>query len=118
MAAFPRLRTGAVAQYPSKKEIGFDTTVARFIDGTEQRFRRKGPARRWEIRLSAVTAEEMAAIEDFFNSHQGRFGSFAFTDPWDDSEHPDCSFDHDQLDVRILSESQATARLIIRTNQV
>ena len=118
MAAFPLLRTGAVAQYPSQKEIAFSTTVTRFVDGTEQRFRAaKGPAPRWLIRMSQVSAEEMAVLEEFFDSAQGCFGSFSFVDPWDGAEYPDCSLEEDDFTAKAASEWRWAARLIIRTNQ-
>src|SRR6187397_3133336 len=98
MADFPQLRTGAVAQYPSQREIGFQTNITRFIDGTEQRSRSvKGPAPRWMIRMSQINAEEMAVLEEFFESTRGQFGSFSFTDPWDGTEYPDCSLETDDF---------------------
>jgi hypothetical protein len=119
MAEFPRLSTGAVAQYPSSKQVAFATNVTRFIDGSEQRFRTTGSAvKRWVIQLSAATAEEIFAVEGFFASQQGRFGTFSFTDPWDGIEYADCSFDEDAMQTRYLSEWRAGARLIIRNNQV
>jgi hypothetical protein len=117
MPSFPQLRTGAIAQYPSQKEISFPTSIARFVDGSEQRFRSaKGPARRWMIRLSQVTAEEMAALEEFFESLQGRFGSFTFIDPWDGTEYPDCSFDTDEFSSNAASEWRWAIGLMIRSN--
>jgi Conserved hypothetical protein 2217 (DUF2460) len=119
MASFPLLGTGTVAQYPSQREIAFQTTVARFVDGTEQRFRSaKGPARRWIIQLSQISAEEMAALEDFFESAQGRFGSFTFVDPWDSVEYADCSLDGDQIDANATTAWRWATRLVIRNNQV
>jgi hypothetical protein len=119
MATFPKLQTGAVAQYPSARNIEFQTAVSRFIDGTEQRFRTaKGPARRWDIRLSQVSGEEMAAIEEFFESAQGRFGNFTFVDPWDGTEYPNCSLDTDELTSTGASEWRWSARLIIRNNEI
>jgi hypothetical protein len=117
MASFPQLRTGAIAQYPSQKQIAFPTIVSRFIDGSEQRFRSaKGPERRWMIRLSQITAEEMAALEEFFETVQGRFGSFTFIDPWDGTEYPDCSLDSDEFGSNAASDWRWATKLIIRSN--
>jgi uncharacterized protein DUF2460 len=119
MGDFPQLRTGAVAQYPSQKQIGFRTTVTRFIDGTEQRFRSaKDPAHRWVIRLSQISAEEMAILEEFFESARGQFGSFRFTDPWDGTEYPDCSLETDDFVANAASEWRWATRLVIRNNQL
>ena len=118
MAAFPTLRTGAVAQYPSTRHVRVETNVIRFVDGAEQRFRATaGLVRRWEIRLQAADATELAAIETFFLEQQGRFGSFSFTDPWDGVEYADCSFEEDTFEARHLTETRSAARMIIRANQ-
>lgn len=119
MSAFPQLRTGAFAQYPSQKEFAFRTTVTKFVDGTEQRCRAaKGPALRWFIRMSQVSAEEMAVLEDFFDSAQGQFGSFSFVDPWDGIAYPDCSLDADEFSANAASDWRWATRLTIRNNQL
>lgn len=118
MAAFPLLKTGAVAQYPSARHLLYETNVTRFVDGGEQRFRAALPVRRWEIRLDAVDATELAAIEEFFAARQGRSGSFSFTDPWDGVEYADCSFEQDVFHARHVSDSRSSARVVIRANQV
>jgi len=119
MAAFPKLQTGAVAQYPSARNIAFRTTVSRFIDGMEQRFRAaKGPAQRWDIRLSQASAEEIYAMEAFFETAQGQFGNFAFVDPWDGTEYPNCSLETDEFAVDAASEWRWATRLVIRNNEI
>jgi hypothetical protein len=116
---FPKLRTGVVAQYPSVRHIAFRTNISRFLDGTAQRFRdAKGPVHRWVIQMSQITAEEMADIEEFFESAQGRFGSFSFTDPWDGTEHPDCSLDTDSTTAHAAEEWRWVSQLIVRNNRV
>ena len=118
MATFPKLHTGAVTQYPSGKSVAFQTTVSQFIDGTEQRFRSaKGPRKRWEIRLSQVSPEEMGAVEDFFRSAQGRFSAFSFVDPWDGTEYSNCSFEMDELTSSASGEQRWATRLKIRNNE-
>jgi hypothetical protein len=119
MASFPLLGTGAVAQYPSQREIAFQTTVTRFVDGTEQRFRSaKGPARRWIVQLNQISAEELAGLEHFFESAQGSLGSFSFVDPWDSTEYPDCSLEADQFNASATTSWRWATKLIIRNNQV
>ncbi len=39
MNEFPKLKTGAVLQYPAAKRLECLTQVTRFLDGSEQRFR-------------------------------------------------------------------------------
>jgi hypothetical protein len=119
MATFPLLSTGAVTQYPSQKEISFQTTVAHFVDGSEQRFRTsRGNVKRWLLRMSHITAEEMCALEEFFDSARGQFSSFSFVDPWNGIEYPDCSFDTDQLEISAANEWRWAARIVIRNNEI
>ena len=118
MAAFPFLSTGAVAQFPSTRIVEAPVRVLRFVDGREQRFRStKGAARRWVVRLSCLSDAELARIETFFAQQQGRTGSFSFTDPWDGTVYPDCSFDNDELQAWLAGEDRGAATVSIRENQ-
>ena len=118
MAAFPVLSTGAVAQYPSSRVVEVPVRVLRFLDGREQRFPgTSGPGRRWVVRLSCVSDSELAAIEAFFAGQQGRNGSFSFTDPWDETLYPDCSFDNDELSVALTAEDRGSVTVVIRENR-
>jgi hypothetical protein len=119
MAHFPLLKTSAVTQYPSSRSLEFSTGVLRFVDGSEQRYRQmRQPVRRWVLRLSEVSEGELYEMEDFFASRQGQAGSFAFTDPWDGTVYPDCSFEQDELDLLFFGVGRPAATLIIRNNQV
>lgn len=119
MADFPLLKTSAVTQYPSTRSLEFSTGVLRFVDGSEQRYRQlRQPVRRWLLRLSEVSEEEMYLIEDFFEARQGATGSFSFTDPWDGVVYPDCSFEQDEFEIRLAGDNRAHTRLTIRNNQV
>jgi hypothetical protein len=118
MAEFPLLTTGVVSQYPSSRKATYSTFVMAFVDGTEQRFRElSSPVRRWVIRMHRLSAEEIAAVEAFFEDCQGQFGSFQFTDPWDGTNYDDCSFDQDQFSTNALGESQYQGYLVIRNNK-
>lgn len=91
MIQFPKLKTGAVAQYPSTREARLRTDSLRFLDGTFQRYRDAGALqRRWVIRLELLDEGEMAAIEEFFAAMQGGYTAFTFTDPWDEQDYPNC----------------------------
>jgi hypothetical protein len=118
MARFPRLKTNAVAQYPAARTAAYRNRALRFIDGSEQRYRdRGGPLHRWEIRLEQLDETEMAAIDEFFSANQGRFGSFAFTDPWDGREYPDCSLASDELEMISAGELQCATSLTVVENR-
>lgn len=117
MSEFPLLKTGAVAQYPAGLRIEHSTCVLRFVDGTEQRFREYArPLRLWEIHLELLDESEMARLEDFFESQQGRLGNFSFTDPWDGTVHEDCSLDSDSLALDFQDVMRGQATLIVKEN--
>ena len=118
MVTFPTLKTSAVAQYPTAKALRFQNQVLRFLDGVEQRYRDSaGPLRRWDIRLSQLDENEMAAIEEFFADNQGRFGAFAFIDPWDGNTYANCSLESDALQLTSLAEMQGKTSLVVVENR-
>ncbi|MFB3829030.1 MAG: DUF2460 domain-containing protein [Bryobacteraceae bacterium] len=118
MAAFPKLKTDAVSQYPAGRELRFANQVVRFVDGAEQRYRDFASGlRRWAIRLDLLDESELAALERFFVESQGAFGSFAFTDPWDGTEYPDCSLDSDEFAAVLEGEMRGGTQLTVRENR-
>ena len=118
MANFPTLKTGAVAQYPSDRERTAFTTVYRFVDGSEQRFRTGTvPLRRWVIRLDQLDEAELSALESFFLNQSGRFGSFAFTDPWDNTVYSNCSVDSDSMELDFADIGRGQAHIVVKENR-
>lgn len=118
MATFPALSTGAVAQYPAARTFQYRNQILRFVDGNEQRYRDSaGPLHRWTIHLTSLDATEMAAIEDFFIANQGRFASFTFVDPWDNTSYTNCSIASDDLSATARGESQNLTSLSIVENR-
>src|SRR5437763_14680053 len=117
MAAFPRLKTGAIAQYPVTGREQFQNQTVRFVDGTEQRYRDSAGTRlEWELQLSQLDEGELAAIEEFYLSNQGSFGSFSFTDPWDGREYENCSMAADGLTLATLEQMRASTRVTVVRN--
>ena len=117
MNAFPKLKTGAVAQYPAGRALVHATEVLRFLDGTEQRYRTRAAAgRRWTIHLKLLDETEVARLQEFFITEQGRFGSFSFEDPWDGSVHADCSLEDDNFEVELLGETRGRLVLVVKEN--
>lgn len=117
MSAFPKLKTGAVAQYPASRALAHATEVVRFLDGTEQRYRVRGAAgRQWVIRLDLLDDTEIARLQEFFIGEQGRFGSFSFEDPWDGSVHANCSLQNDEFEFELLGEARGRLTLVVREN--
>jgi len=118
VASFPALKTGVVAQYPSDRQRNFSTQVIRFLDGSEQRFAGFGtPLRRWVIRYDLLDESELGAMEAFFESQGGRAGTFSFTDPFDGTVYPSCSFDTDELDLQFDGPQQGKMQVVIRENR-
>ena|SRR5581483_11258295 len=118
MATFPQLKTAAVAQYPLSKSLRFRNQTFRFVDGREQRYRDSaGVLHRWTIRLRELDEDEMAAVEQFFQSNQGRMESFTFVDPWDGTAHANCSLADDLLTVRSLAEMRRETMLTVVENR-
>ena len=117
MADFPILKTGAVAQDGSTTAVRFGTRVVRFADGAEQRFReRKGPRRRWMIRLELLTDDEATALTAFLDARQGRHGSFSFFDPWGAVEYSDCSLEQDVQEVEMREHARTAMTIWVKQN--
>ncbi len=104
-------------QYPATKTLQFNTDAIRFLDGTEQRFRdNPSVLHRWTIQLALLDASELAAFDQFFESNQGRFGSFSFTDPWDGTVYQNCSLAADTFGFQLSGEMQGKTSLIVCEN--
>ena len=118
MANFPALKTGAYAQYPSDRTRQFSTSAYRFLDGTEQRFPGYGsPLRQWTIRLDLLDEGELATLEQFFVSQEGRPETFSFTDPFDGTVCPSCSFASDTGLFEYAEVGRGAAIVVIRENR-
>jgi hypothetical protein len=118
MISFPRLKTGAVAQYPSSRTMAFSTQVMRFLDGSEQRYReQQGLLRRWVIRLDLLDDEERQRIQEFMEGVRGRCQMFAFEDPWSGATVPNCSLDNDELVVTAEAEGRSSAVMVVKENR-
>lgn len=117
MSTFPRLKSGSVAQYPLRAGLRFATHTTRFLDGTEQRFPLRGQVkRRWVIRLELLEEAELSVLEDFFADRKGRLLSFTFTDPRDQIEYPDCSFESDAMSLSLAGPMDARTVIVVREN--
>jgi hypothetical protein len=115
---FPTLKTATVAQYPARRTVRYQNQVLRFVDGTEQRYRDcDAPLHQWEIRLAQLDEAEMAALAGFFETAQGAFASFAFTDPWDGTVYPDCSLAADDLALTAAGEMSGSTSLVVMENR-
>ncbi len=114
MAEFPKLKTGVVAQHPSVRALEYRTSVFRFIDSSEQRYReRPAQRRRWVIDLSLLDDTELAALLAFFEDVQRGSGLFDFEDPWTGSLVFNCRFENDALTAVTRGEFSSAASVAI-----
>ncbi len=118
MASFPKLKTDAIAQYPATRVIRFQNQIVKFLDGSDQRYRDCcASLRMWGIRLDVLDESELAALEEFFVTNQGRFGCFEFTDPWDGHVYASCSFGAEELALTAVGETNGRTYLTILQNR-
>jgi len=118
MTSFPTLKTGAVLQYPAQKGLAFSTIVARFLDGSEQRFPvYAAQLHRWIIRLDMLDDSELHQFREFFRAQSGSAGTFAFTDPWNGTTYQTCSIVEDEMTDTLKGESNAKMSLTVRENR-
>ncbi len=104
-------------QYPAKRTLQFNTDIIRFLDGTEQRFRdNPSVLHQWTIQLDLLDESELAELDQFFETNQGRFGSFTFTDPWDGTVYPSCSLAKDAFAFQLKGEMRGATTLVICQN--
>ncbi len=119
MATFPQLKTTAIAQYPMSRAVEFQNQTLRFLDGNEQRYREaSGALHKWMIRLDELDEYELAEIEAFCAAIQGRFGSFAFVDPWDGTTYTNCSLADDYVDLTAVAPMRGRTSLTVVENRV
>jgi hypothetical protein len=117
MLEFPRLSTNAVAQYPFRQTVEFDTFRHRFLDRSEQRFRQRGvAARHWQVDLALLTQEEAGRLRDFFSAMGGQFTEFLFTDPWSGQQYVS-TFSLDNLDLVEADISDRRTTLMISSSE-
>ena len=82
MIYFPQLSSGAISQFPLRRESGYRTLVNRSFDGREIRLQDLDYfERQWELPLELLTDGEWQAIQDLFATTQGRYKSFLFLEP-------------------------------------
>jgi hypothetical protein len=118
MSDFPRLNTGAVLQYPAQKQTQFSTSIVRYIDGSEQRFRiYSSPLHRWTIRLDLLDESELHQLRDFFRTQGGAAGTFTFTDPWDGTGYQNCRIEGDEMIEALVGESKGKTSFVVRENR-
>ena len=111
---FPILNSGAILQYPARRAFEYSTEVTAFVDGSEQRFRKfNGSKRKWFVRLSQLTEDEMFRIRAFVVELGGAAQAFAFRDPWDSIQYPNCAMSEDSIELLFGEIGAGSTSLII-----
>ena len=112
MAAFPVLKTGAVAQYPLGFGVRFATQAVRFLDGSQQKYRLTGTGlRRWTVNLDRLDEQELSAVIAFVEQ-QGS-AVFAFTDPFSGTNVQNCVLSGEQFDATMEREMSGRTTVVI-----
>lgn len=115
MTCFPRLKSGAIMQWPAARGLEYSTEVLSFADGSEQRFRNfSSSRRRWIVQLDELDEEDLSLVEAFYAQQRGQVGKFSFIDPWDGTVHEKCEFDHSDVLAEYRSISRGSVKVIIR----
>ena len=116
MALFPKLETGAIAQYPATRTFGYRTRLIRYIDGTEQRVSRFTKAiRRWVVHLDQLSEREASDVLSFFSEMRGRAEQFEFEDPRSGATVSHCRFEQDEVRIEFTGPSASRTTLTIRS---
>lgn len=105
VVAFPKLKTGALTQYPVFRELSWPAETIQFLDmGRQLYMDGSGSLRRWQLNLSRLDESEMAEVIEFFTAMRGSLGRFDFEDPMTGEVVSNCRFDDDELSVSAVDE--------------
>jgi hypothetical protein len=82
MLYYPQLTSGAVSQLPVTHRTTVRTVINEMAGGDRLRMSDPGAAAiRWQLQYSNVTDAEWAAIDQLFETAEGRLTAFTFLDP-------------------------------------
>lgn len=113
MLTFPRLRTGAVVQYPFERAIEQPVSVFTFLDGKEQRFPSRRCRRKWVVRLDQMDEQEAAAVDSLVRAHLLTLEPFQFTDPWSGTIHDRCRIATERHETGSIGVANRAIYLVI-----
>jgi hypothetical protein len=116
MPTLPLLKSGQTVQYPLRRSLKQSVETIAFMDGTEQRCASSRALHQWTLQYRSLDEEEISALETFVYQVQGESGQFAFTDPADGVQYPNCSLALQLLSESFEGPSRVSATLVIREN--
>lgn len=83
MLCFPQLMTGAVSQFPGSKRLLRRTVVNEAADGSRVKLGDAAAGEmEWALELKGLADSEWDAIEELFETVEGRLGTFTLLDPF------------------------------------
>jgi hypothetical protein len=113
MASFPQIRSGSTVLYPLRRVRGHATTVVRFCDDTEQRWRAIAPRSEFILEYRDINGYELSELLDFFRTTKGMVDT-----TWDiqigGTTYFHMMFDTDRLEVSETRPERYTVRLPCR----
>jgi hypothetical protein len=119
---YPTFSFGGVAQQPLSQIYTFLVSVNDSVFGPRYAYSWYGSSlsnfpstylRMWRIAYPLLTDTDAATIESFFNSAQGRYYSFSFTDPIDHTAYPHVRFDVDALKFKYITRNQQSTEVTL-----
>src|SRR5438132_6108057 len=82
MLVFPQLETGALSQFPVRKQRRKRTVVNTAPDGSSIKLADpNGEVTEWQLSYSDLSDTETSALEEFFKIAEGSLNGFTFLDP-------------------------------------
>jgi hypothetical protein len=82
MLVYPQLATGALSQFPIRKQHRLRTVVNKAADGTSIKLADpNGGITQWQLAYEGLSDAELAALEQFFAAAEGTLNGFVFLDP-------------------------------------
>jgi hypothetical protein len=116
--SFPRLKTGALTQYPTAQELARPVETVRFLDmGRQAYLDSRDSLRRWRLRLNLLDESELAVVVEFFTAMRGSLGRFEFEDPATGEVVANCRFDDDELTLSSSGEFNGQTALTVRESR-
>jgi hypothetical protein len=113
MSVYPLMASGARFQKPFTVESSFLHVTNEMPSGPRFSYsKRTDPLHKWTLTYSALTDADLATIEAFFESMNGRYGVFTFTDERL-TAYTNCRFDQDALEVHYVGPNQSTLQVTI-----
>lgn len=82
MLYYPQLTTGAVSQFPVKRNVTMRTVANQLPSGFTIRMADQGFQKvQWQLRYSGITDAERSSVESLFEASEGQLNTFTFLDP-------------------------------------